>query len=91
MTTTYKQFKTKSFKNKKIKEEYDALSIEYEIVQAIIKHRLKLGMSQSQLAKAIGSRQPVISRLERGNGNPSLRTLQKIADALNLSLKVSMK
>lgn len=91
MTTTYKKFKTKALRDAKVKKEYDALGPEYEVVQTIIDRRLKKGWSQTQLAEAIGSRQPVISKLERGEGNPSLRTLQKIAQALDLSLQVSMR
>lgn len=91
MTTTFRQFKTNALKNKVVKTEYDALGPEYEVVKTIISQRIKYGWSQSQLAEAIGSRQPVISRLERGEGNPSLQTLQRIAKALGLSLHVSMK
>lgn len=91
MTTTFKQFKTKTLKNSAVKAEYDALAPEYEVVRTIINERIKRGWSQTQLAEAVGSRQPVISRLERGEGNPSLSTLQKIAKALDLSLQVSMK
>ena len=91
MTTSFKQFKTKSLKNKAVKVEYEALGPEYEVVKTIINQRIKRGWSQTKLAEAIGSRQPVISRLERGEGNPSLQTLHKIANALDLSLQVSMK
>ena len=91
MTTTFRQLKTKALKDKAIKAEYDNLYPEYEVVKTIIRHRLKRGWSQSQLAEAIGSRQPVISRLERGEGNPSLQTLQRVAKALGVSLHVSMK
>ncbi len=90
MTTSFKQFKTDALKNTSVRTEYDALSTEYEVVKTIIKHRLERGWSQTELAKAIGSQQPVISRLERGEGNPSLNTLQRIAKALDLSLRVSM-
>jgi ribosome-binding protein aMBF1 (putative translation factor) len=91
MNTTFKQFKTKVLKDPVIKAEYEALGPEYEVVKTIIKERVKRGWSQTELAQAIGSKQPVISRLEQGNGNPSLSTLQKIAKALDLSLQVSMK
>lgn len=91
MTTTFKQFKAKALKNQAVKSEYNALGPEYALVKTIINHRLKRGWSQTELAKAIGSRQPVISRLERGAGNPSLQTLQRVAQALDLSLHVSMK
>ena len=91
MTTSFKQFKTKALKDKIVKAEYERLGSEYKVIQTIIKHRLKKGWSQTELAKAIGSRQPVISRLERGDGNPSLKTLGRVAKALDLSLQISMK
>jgi ribosome-binding protein aMBF1 (putative translation factor) len=91
MTTTFKKFKTKALKNPTVKAEYDALEPEYEVVKTIISQRIKRGWSQTELAEVVGSRQPVISRLERGEGNPSLSTLHKIAKAFDLSLQVSMK
>lgn len=91
MATSFKQFKTKALKNHTVKAEYEALGPEYEVIKTIIRERMKRGWSQTDLAEAIGSRQPVISRLEQGDGNPSLSTLQKIAKALDLSLQVSMK
>lgn len=91
MSTTFKQFKSKALKDPVVKAEYEVLEPEYEVVKTIIRERVKRGWSQTELAKAIGSRQPVISRLERGDGNPSLQTLARIAKALDLSLKVSMR
>ena len=91
MATSFRQFKTKTLKNKVVKAEYDALAPEYDVIRTIIKNRLKKGWTQTELAEAIGSRQPVISRLERGEGNPSLQTLHRVAKALDLQLKVSMK
>ena len=91
MATSFKQFKAKALKDKVVKAEYERLGPEYKVIQTIIKHRLKKGWSQTELAEAIGSRQPVISRLEQGGGNPSLKTLGRIAKALDLSLWISMK
>ena len=91
MTTSFKQFKIKVLKNPTVKAEYEVLGPEYEVIKAIIKARTRRGWSQTDLAEAIGSRQPVISRLEQGNSNPSLQTLARVAKALDLSLKVSMR
>jgi ribosome-binding protein aMBF1 (putative translation factor) len=91
MATTFKQFKAKALKNPTVKAEYEAMGPEYQIIKTIIKERNRRGWSQTELAMAIGSRQPVISRLERGDGNPSLQTLVRIAKALDLSLKVTMQ
>lgn len=91
MTTTFTKFKAKALKNLVVRAEYEKLAPEYEIITTIIRARIKRGWSQTQLAEAVGSRQPVISRLERGEGNPSLQTLGRIAKALDLSLKVTMQ
>ena len=91
MQTSFKDFRNKALKNPTVKAEYEVLAPEFEIVKTIIKERTKRGWSQTELAEAIGSKQPVISRLERGDGNPSLQTLHRIAKALNLSLKVTLK
>ncbi len=90
MSTNFSQLKAKALKNAAVKTEYDALTPEYNLIKSIIRERQKRGLSQQALAERIGTRQPVISRLERGEGNPTLHQLQKIASALDLKLKVSL-
>ena len=46
-------------------------------------------LTQQQLAEKTGIRQGDISKLEHGNGNPSLRTLQRLADGLGMKLNIS--
>jgi|TARA_B100001964_G_scaffold240081_1_gene309091 transcriptional regulator with XRE-family HTH domain len=48
--------------------------------------RLELGISQEELAFRSGLHRTYISDLERGNRNVSLETIQKIANALNISI-----
>lgn len=91
MIRSLAQVRTKALRNPKTKAAYDALGPEYEMSRTIIKHRLDKGWSQADLAKAIGTKQPVISRLERGHANPSLETLRKVAEALELSLHISLR
>lgn len=54
----------------------------------IAKLRQTRGLSQTELAVLVGTSGPDISRLERGNANPTLRTLSKIASALGAKLEV---
>jgi transcriptional regulator with XRE-family HTH domain len=49
------------------------------------------GLSQSELARRTGTRQPNIARLEAGGGIPKLETLQRVADALDMELQVSFR
>ena len=47
-------------------------------------------MSQRELAERVGTTQSAIARLEGGNISPSLPTLDKIAEALDVELSVSL-
>ncbi len=47
------------------------------------------GLTQTDLAAAIGTSQWVISRAESRKGNPSLMTLLKIAEALDVRLTLT--
>ena len=49
--------------------------------------RLKKKMSQGGITKKLGVHRSYISRLEHGKRNPSLLTINKMADALAVSPK----
>ncbi len=77
-----------SLKNPKIKAEYDKLQPEFAMIQAVMDARIKKGVTQEDLAKRIGTKQSVISRLESGRANPSVAFLKKLANALNSHLEI---
>lgn len=52
--------------------------------------RAALGMTQKQLAKRINCPQLSISKFEKNKGNPTLKTLKKIASALNCELFIAL-
>jgi len=45
-------------------------------------------MTQEDLAKKIGVKQPNLNRWEKGGRNPSLTTLKKVAKVFNVSLDI---
>ena len=45
-------------------------------------------LTQKQLSEKTGIYQSDISKLERGNANPSILTLQRLADAMDMTLKI---
>ncbi|MGL5349277.1 MAG: helix-turn-helix domain-containing protein [Cetobacterium sp.] len=85
----FNDFLNDQLNNKELKKEYDKLAPEYEIISAIIKARNEKGLSQSELAKTIGTDQARISKLEKGTLNPSLDFLKRIADGLGQELHIS--
>ena len=64
---------------------------DYEVLKLLVEARCELGLSQSELARRTGIKQPNISRLERGMCSPTLDTLAALAHGLGKELKVSFQ
>ena len=70
------------------KAEWDALAPERQIMRAIVEGREGRDLTQQQLAEVTGIAQADISRLENGTGNPSLRTLKRLAAGMGMALQL---
>ena len=68
--------------------EYARLEPEYAVIRELVDARVERGMTLGQLAEATGICASNISRIESGNANPTLRTLQRLADGLGKRLEV---
>ncbi len=68
---------------------WDSAEQQWDAAQALIDARRRSGLTQQLLAERSGIRQSVISRLERGNGNPSVRTLQRLAEGMGMKLALT--
>ncbi len=89
---TLQQYIDEKMKNQEFKKCWNSLDKEFEILEEIIKAREKAGMTQTELAEKIGTKQPALSRLEKGGiRKATLETLNKIAEALNLELIIKFK
>ncbi len=86
--TNFNDFLEERLKDPNFKKEYDALEPEFNIIQAMIDARESTGMTQKELAEKTGITQADISRLENGNANPSLKTLQRLAEGMGMTLKL---
>lgn len=84
----FNTWKKQALKDPQLKAEYDRLQPEFAVIRAIIRARIETGLTQEQLAKKIGTKQSVVSRLESGRANPSVAFLQKLAAALNSNLEI---
>ena len=84
----YSDFLKEQLQDPAVKAEYDALEPEFAIIQALIDARKASGFTQKQLAERTGIAQSDISKLESGNANPSLRTLQRLAQGMGMQLKI---
>ena len=68
--------------------EYDALEEEFALANALIKARANAEMTQQDVAKAMGTTQAVVARLESGRSMPSTRTLRRYAEATGTKLRI---
>jgi len=57
-----------------------------ELTAQLFAIRKRRGLSQKQVAQAMGTSAPAVSRLESGHGNPTIRTLQDYAEAIGAHL-----
>jgi ribosome-binding protein aMBF1 (putative translation factor) len=71
--------------------EYDALADEFALASALIEARAKADMTQAEVAKAMGTTQAVVARLESGRSLPSTRTLKRFADATGTRLRIGFE
>ena len=86
--SSFEEFLNKQLQDPEFKAEYDALEPEFAIIQAMIDARKRSVMTQKELSEATGIAQGDISKLENGNANPSLRTLQRLAAGMGMRLKL---
>ena len=78
-------------KDPDFKKEWESLEPEFQIIRAMIDARNEKGITQKELSSITGITQSDISKLENGTANPSVRTLQRIAEALGKNLVIQFK
>jgi len=84
-------FLAKAGLRKGFREAYEALDLEYEVVDQLLKARARAGLTQEAVAALMGTTKSAISRLEgSGKHAPSLTTLQKYAQAVGCDLQVRL-
>jgi transcriptional regulator with XRE-family HTH domain len=79
----------KWMKEPKYRKAYEALDEEFLLASAVIDVRSRAGLTQEELARKMGTTQPVVARLESGRSRPSMRTLERLADATGSRLLIS--
>ena len=88
MGTKFNDFLQEQLKDPELRQEFEALQPEHAVIQAMIDARRSSGLTQKELSQRTGIAQGDISKLENGNANPSIRTLQRLANGMGMTLKV---
>ncbi len=85
---TLNEFLNEQLENPEFKKEYENIQPEMDIIRAIVDARVSQNLTQRELAERTGINQADISKLENGTRNPSLRLLQRLADGMDMVLKI---
>jgi DNA-binding XRE family transcriptional regulator len=85
----HRSFLAKAKSRKGFAEAYDALALEYEVVNQMLRARAKAGLTQDAVAERMGTTKSAVSRLESaGKHAPSIATLKRYAEAVGYQLEV---
>ena len=79
----------KSLRYEGFAQEWEEQSAERDVMRQIVEARMEEGLTQQELAERCGMKASNLCRLENGNGNPSVATLEKIARGLGRKLEIS--
>lgn len=81
-------FLNEQMKDPVFAQEYNTLQPEREAIRSMIEARKSQNLTQKQLAELAGIDQGDISKLENGLRNPTIQLLKRIADSMNMTLKI---
>lgn len=84
----FREYLNDQMQDPEFAQEWQKAEPERRIIHAIVDARINQGLSQAELARRCHMTPANLCRIENGNGNPSLRTLENIAAGLGKTLKI---
>ena len=90
MTISSKQIRRRLLRDSAVRKEYARLAPEFDLATTLIKARTRAKLTQAEVARRMGTTQPVVARLESGAQKPSTKTLERYAAATNSRLKIDL-
>lgn len=89
---THTQLKKIALSRPGVKKEYDSLKEEFDLLEKMVKARLRAGKTQNEVAKIMHTTTSAVGRLEIGGGknkhSPTIETLRKYAHAVDCNLEI---
>ncbi|MCI9180664.1 MAG: helix-turn-helix transcriptional regulator [Lachnospiraceae bacterium] len=84
----FNDFLDEQLQDEEFKKEYDDIQPELDVIKAIVDARISKNLTQKELAQRTGINQADISKLEHGIRNPSINLLKKLAEGMDMALKI---
>jgi ribosome-binding protein aMBF1 (putative translation factor) len=89
--TKFDDLKTELLLRTDVLAEYDALAGEFALAEELIRARANADLTQAQVAERMKTSQSYIAKLEGGLVSPSMKALQRYAEATGARLKISFE
>ncbi len=86
--TTLSEYFVQQMQDNDFQKEYEKLQPELAMIRALVDARVARNMTQKELAERTGINQADISKIENGTRNPSMKLLQRLAEGMDMILKI---
>jgi transcriptional regulator with XRE-family HTH domain len=84
----HQEVKDRLLRDPQTRGAYERPPLRLAIARAVVERRRELGISQEELAQKLGTSQAQVWRLESGQGNPTMSTLERLGEVLGLSPEI---
>ena len=90
MTIKLEKARERLLRDSEVRAEYDALAEGYKLIRALVRARIEANMTQADVAREMGTRQPAIARWESGAARPKLTSLARYAEVTGKALEIRL-
>jgi predicted transcriptional regulator len=90
MSKTADQVLADDVKDPEVAAELARTAVANQLAILVVQYRVEHGMTQTALARQLGMRQPAIARLEAGDHEPSVAMLARLANKLDITLRLDL-
>ncbi len=85
---SYQALKRRLLKQPEVRDRYENPPLAIALARAVLRRRRELGINQEELAERLGTSQNQVWRIESGQGNVRLDTLDKLREVLGLEVSI---
>lgn len=81
--SNFEEFLARALENPETRAAFEDSQSRNRLVDALVRMRHRLGMTQTEVAKQMGVKQPTVSGFETEGSDPRLSTIQRYARSVN--------
>src|SRR5215218_8679566 len=87
---TFDEVLTEDLEDPEFRARWERTALARAVANRVIDYRAQRGLSQGELAEQLGMKQPQIARLESAEHNPTIDTLIKLVNVLDIEFVIDI-